>query len=371
MAPFYQTGNKIAVVGAGPAGIYCVLNILKEFEKKNFNDFKIFIFDKSQILRTILPTGNGRCNITNSLSDVKEFCSNYPRGEKFLYSVFSRYFNLDAIDFFDSIGVKTYIQKDGRVFPVSNSASDVRNKMLSCLKSYKNFELINKNILSIDELKNFDKIIISAGSKGTFDLIKTTGHNCVEFKKALCALNIENNIFPKGVSVKSLDGDFIFTEKGISGPLPFKISSINAYKPFPYEIEINLFKIDDLINEIKLNPKKSVGNVVSKFIPKSLAQVVVDDFNKKASEVSKEKLTGFSKLKLKIISASQEGEIVHAGGVDLNEVDKNIKSKIKNNLWFCGEILNIDGFCGGFNLQNCWSSAAIVAKDVVSSIINK
>lgn len=363
--------NNIAIVGAGPAGVYCALNILKEFEKLKFDNFKIFIFDKSQVLRTILPTGNGRCNITNSIVDIKEFCSNYPRGEKFLYSIFSRYFNYDAVDFFDSIGVKTYTQDDGRLFPVSNSAKDVRDKMLNCLKTFKNVQIINKNINSIGELKNFNKIILSTGSKGSLNLIKSTGHNCVEFKKALCALNIEDNIYPKGVSVKSLDGDFIFTSTGISGPLAFKISSINAYKNFPYEIEINLFSPDELLEEIKNNSKKNIGNIVSKFIPKSLASVLVQEFEKKAAEVSKEKLKTYSKLKLKITSTSKEGEIVHAGGVELSEVDKNVKSKIKDNLWFCGEILNIDGFCGGFNLQNCWSTAAIVAKDVVSSIINK
>lgn len=362
--------NKIAIVGAGPSGIYCALNILKQFEELNFQNFAIAIFDKAQALRTILPTGGGRCNITNSIADIKEFCSNYPRGEKFLYSIYSRYFNNDALDFFNSIGIKTYTQQDGRIFPESNSAKDVKDKMLFRLKKFKNVKLANKKIESKEDLKEFDRIILAAGSRGTDNLIKSFNHTLVEFKQALCGLVVENNIYPKGVSIKSLDGDFIFTDKGISGPLAFKISSINAYKEFPYEIEINLFNYEDLIDEINKNSKKSIGNIVSSFIPRSLAQVTVKDFNKKAAEVSHKELKKYSKLNLKIISASPDGEIVMAGGADLREVDKNIKSKKHDNLWFCGEILNIDGYCGGFNLQNCWSTAAIVANDVVSSIIN-
>ena len=86
--------NNIAIVGGGPSGIYCALNILFELKKKNIFDYKLTIFDKGQILRTILPTGNGRCNITNSIFDMDDFILNYPRGQKFLYSLFSRHFNL-------------------------------------------------------------------------------------------------------------------------------------------------------------------------------------------------------------------------------------------------------------------------------------
>ena len=82
--------NNIAIVGGGPSGIYCALNILFAFKSKNFNEFNLTIFDKGQILRTILPTGNGRCNITNSIYDIDEFITNYPRGQKFLYSLKKR-----------------------------------------------------------------------------------------------------------------------------------------------------------------------------------------------------------------------------------------------------------------------------------------
>lgn len=361
--------NSIAVVGAGPSGCYCALWLLKLLKENNISNFKLTLFDKSQILRTILPTGNGRCNLTNAEYDLETFISNYPRGNKFLYSIFSKHNNFDSIDFFNSICLETYVQDDLRVFPKSNSARDVKNKILNEIKKYKNVSLINKDIKSADELFDFNYIVVAAGSKGTDNLIKSFKHNLVPFRKALCALNIKNNIYPKGVSVKSLDGDFIFTDLGISGPLAFKLSSINVDKTYPYEISINLFNSDDLINETNLNGKKAIGNLVSKFIPKSLAQILVKDFNKKAAEVSKSTLISYSKLNLTIDSPANTGEIVRAGGVDLNELTNNCKSKIKENLWFCGEILDIDGFTGGFNLQNCWSSAFVVANDIVKAIM--
>ena len=361
---------KIAIVGGGPCGIYCALNILKKFSEINFENYHLVVFDKSQILRTILPTGGTRCNITNSINDIKEFASNYPRGEKFLYSLFSRHFNFDSLEFFKSIGIETYTQDDGRIFPISNSAKDVKDKLLNAIKQFKNVKFIHKEIKSKDDLIDFDRIIISAGSRGSENLIKSFNQPYKPFKKALCALKIDNFNYPKGVSIKSLDGDFIFTDDGISGPLAFKISSINVDKPFPYDVSIRLFNVDDLYILVEKNPRKSIGNLVSKLIPKSLANCIVDDFDRKSAEVSKEKMKSYSILNLKIISNSNFGEIVNSGGVDLKSIDKNCKSKITDNLWFCGEILDIDGFCGGFNLQNCWSSAYVVANDVVYSIIN-
>jgi len=371
MEQFCRDKVKIAIVGAGPAGIYCALNILFEFKKIAFTNYKIDIFDKSQALRTILPTGGGRCNITNSISDIKEFASNYPRGEKFLYSLLSKHHNCDTIDFFNSIGIKTYVQSDRRVFPVSNSAKDVKDKMLSALKKFSCVELINKNIENSSELSEYEKIVLACGSRTTENLIKSFNQPYIPFRRALCGLIVDDFKYPQGVSVKSLDGDFVFTSDGISGPLAFRETSINVDKKYPYNVSIKLFDENKLIELINLNSKKSIGNLVSEFIPKSLARIVVDDFDKKSAEVSKKKISEYSILNLQILSKSKQGEIVNAGGIDLKSIDKNCKSKINKNLWFCGEILDIDGFCGGFNLQNCWSSAYVVAKDVVSSIMDK
>ena len=361
----------IAIVGAGPSGIFCALKILEEFKNHNFSDFNLDIFDKSQALRTLLPTGNGRCNLTNQTADLRDFCSNYPRGEKFLYSIFSRFSNFDTIDYFNSIGLKTYVQDDLRVFPVSNSAVDVKNKLLNKLNSYKNFKLVFKEIKSKKDLEKYDYIVVSAGSKKVQGLLDSLNQSYIPFKKALCGLKVENNIYPKGVSVQSLDGDFVFSQYGITGPLAFKISSLMADKPFPYEIKINLFNYHNLIDLINQNPKKAFGNLVSKFIPKSLAKAIVKNYDTNACEISKKEIIETSRLILNIIDVDNNGEIVNYGGVELDLLDKNCKSKIHKNLWFCGEILNIDGFCGGFNLQNCWSTGYIVGSDVAKTVLGE
>lgn len=369
MAQSFQTKNKIAIIGAGPAGIYCAINILNEFKKNNFNDFFLDIYDKSQVLRTILPTGNGRCNLTNAQSDIKDFVQNYPRGEKFLYSLFSRHSNFDSVDFFNSIGIETYTQDDMRIFPKSNSSKEVKDKLLNFLKKFKNHRLINKNIESVDDLNNYSKIIIAAGSKNTANLLSSTKQPFFDFKPSLTSLKIENHIYPIGTSVKTLEGDFIFTHQGISGPLIYKLSSINAKKNFPYKLKIHLFNYEDLIELANQNPKKSIGNLVARFVPKSFARAIIKDFDKNSCEISKKEIEKYSYIEFNVISYCKDGEIVNCGGVDLNFIDKNCKSKVKDNLWFCGEILNIDGFCGGFNLQNCWSSSHAVALDVVQSVL--
>ena len=337
------------------------------------------IFDKSQALRTILPTGNQRCNLTNATDDIEDFIKNYPRGKKFLYSIFSRHFNYDSIEFFNKLGIATYIQKDKRIFPKSNSSKEVKDKMFEGLKKYKNYHLIHKKINSKDELKNYDRIIISTGSRNCENLIRSFNQPLIPFKKSLCALVVKDFIYPKGVKLKALnyeqdyghESEFIFTDKGISGPLAFKISSIKSRDDFPYSIEIELFKIEKIKDLIKQNPKKSITTIVSMLIPKTIAKIITDNSTISASNVSDDELKKYSKLNLTIISSSDTGEIVNSGGVDLKYLDKNCKSKINDNLWFCGEVLDIDGFCGGFNLQNCWSTGFVVAKDVVSSIIEK
>ena len=117
-----------------------------------------------------------------------------PEIVKFLYSIFSRHFIFDSLDFFKSIGIDTYSQEDGRIFPVSNSSKDVKDKMLKEFFKYKNAKLVNKKIENLSDLKEFDHIVVSCGSRGVGELIKTSGHTVAEFKPSLCALNIIFNI---------------------------------------------------------------------------------------------------------------------------------------------------------------------------------
>lgn len=383
-----STSNKsVAIIGAGPAGCVCA-----KFLKNN--GFCPIIFDKGKYLRTILPTGGGRCNLAHAEFDFKNLTKNYPRGEKFLYSVFSKFGTEDAIQFFKQLGIETYTQEDNRIFPKSNSSRDVQEKLLKALKGCK---FVSEKVLSIEKLDNcykiitnkssyaFDVVIVSTGGHGNWDIFNKMDLNIIPPTQALVGLVTKENFSAiSGVSIKNVktygkefknsdNGDIIFTHKGISGPLIYKISSIFARKEMPYKLVFQLVKDLDLQAELNKNPHKEIKNLLGQFVPKSFAEFVLEklDIEKntpchkitgKLRDKIYKKLTTFE---VTIISKVPDGEVVTCGGIDLKEINsKTMESKKYPNLYFCGEVLDIDGFCGGFNLQNCWSTAFVVAQSV-------
>ncbi len=383
-----STSNKsVAIIGAGPAGCVCA-----KFLKNN--GFCPVIFDKGKYLRTILPTGGGRCNLAHAEFDFKNLTKNYPRGEKFLYSVFSKFGTEDAIQFFKQLGIETYTQEDNRIFPKSNSSRDVQEKLLKALKGCK---FVSEKVLSIEKLDNcykiitnkssyaFDVVIVSTGGHGNWDIFNKMNLNIIPPTQALVGLVTKENFSAiSGVSIKNVktygkefknsdNGDIIFTHKGISGPLIYKISSIFARKEMPYKLVFQLVKDLDLQAELNKNPHKEIKNLLGQFVPKSFAEFVLENLDIE-KDTPCHKITGklrdkiYKKLttfEVTIISKVPDGEVVTCGGIDLKEINsKTMESKKYPNLYFCGEVLDIDGFCGGFNLQNCWSTAFVVAQSV-------
>lgn len=383
-----STSNKsVAIIGAGPAGCVCA-----KFLKNN--GFCPIIFDKGKYLRTILPTGGGRCNLAHAEFDFKNLTKNYPRGEKFLYSVFSKFGTEDAIQFFKQLGIETYTQEDNRIFPKSNSSRDVQEKLLKALKGCK---FVSEKVLSIEKLDNcykiitnkssyaFDVVIVSTGGHGNWDIFNKMDLNIIPPMQALVGLVTKENFSAiSGVSIKNVktygkefknsdNGDIIFTHKGISGPLIYKISSIFARKEMPYKLVFQLVKDLDLQAELNKNPHKEIKNLLGQFVPKSFAEFVLENLDIE-KDTPCHKITGklrdkiYKKLttfEVTIISKVPDGEVVTCGGIDLKEINsKTMESKKYPNLYFCGEVLDIDGFCGGFNLQNCWSTAFVVAQSV-------
>lgn len=383
-----STSNKsVAIIGAGPAGCVCA-----KFLKNN--GFCPIIFDKGKYLRTILPTGGGRCNLAHAEFDFKNLTKNYPRGEKFLYSVFSKFGTEDAIQFFKQLGIETYTQEDNRIFPKSNSSRDVQEKLLKALKGCK---FVSEKVLSIEKLDNcykiitnkssyaFDVVIVSTGGHGNWDIFNKMDLNIIPPTQALVGLVTKENFSEiSGVSIKNVktygkefknsdNGDIIFTHKGISGPLIYKISSIFARKEMPYKLVFQLVKDLDLQAELNKNPHKEIKNLLGQFVPKSFAEFVLENLDIE-KDTPCHKITGklrdkiYKKLttfEVTIISKVPDGEVVTCGGIDLKEINsKTMESKKYPNLYFCGEVLDIDGFCGGFNLQNCWSTAFVVAQSV-------
>ena len=392
--------KNIAVIGAGASGGFASVLL----SKNPYN--RITIFDERLPFSSLLPTGGGRSNISYSENDVREFVRNYPRGDKFLLSVFSRFGVEKTRKLFLDLGIKTYVQDDRRIFPSSDSSVDVMKKLSKHLDS-SNVTIINEKVSAVKKLKNkfqiitekrsdfFDFVIIATGGASIgFELAHGLGHKIIEPKPSLCALDIEEKLFYSlsGLSFKNVDakavfqknkylacGDLIFTHKSISGPLVFKLSALSAFDSFskenPLQITLCISNVtyDYIDDVIKKNQKKSVKNVFSEFAPESFINVLLDkysiDGNKQVSQIKKsekEKLiNSLFSLKLNAIGRIKNSEIVTAGGVDLNEINpKTMQSKLVDGLFFIGEILNIDGFTGGFNLQNCWSTAYICAVSI-------
>lgn len=359
--------SKVAIIGAGPAGCMCAYYLQDKFD--------VTIFDYASPLRTLLPTGGGRCNLAHAEYDFKELVKNYPRGEKFLYSVFSKFATVDTIDFFENIGVKTYIQDDFRIFPVSNSSKDVRDKFLKVLKKVR----FKKEMVSKLDFSEYDVIVAATGGHSSYLILKELGHNIIPPKPALVGLHTKEK-FPAGVTIKKAFScgfidDLLFTHQGISGPLVYKISSVNARRDYPYQLSFNFCGDIELQKYLNENPHKSIKNLLAEFVPKSFAEFLLScngikpemkchEINGKVRDKISDLLTNFI---IEVTGTSKSGEVVTAGGVDLKEVDaKTMQSKIVPNLYFCGEVLDIDGFCGGFNLQNCWSTAYVAAQAIIS-----
>ena len=364
--------SKIVIIGAGPSGCTCAYYLQDKFD--------VTIIDKKEPLLTLLPTGGTRCNLAHAEYDYRELAKNYPRGEKFLYSIFSRFGTYDTLEFFKQIGVETYLQDDNRFFPVSNSSKDVREKFLKALKNVKFIKeealRINKNGNRYKVVTNMasydaDYVVISIGGHSSFELIKLLGHNIVPLKPSLTGLQTKEDFSSlAGVSVN----DILFTHKGLSGPKIYKISSLYARKEFPYKLSFCILEISNLQELLNSNPHKSVKNLLGEFIPKSLSEYILKnlqiDIDAKCHTIdgaTRDKIINkLNNFQVTVTKPFADGEVVMSGGVDLKEVNsKTLESKINKNIYFCGEVLDIDGFCGGFNLQNCWSDGFVVADSIL------
>lgn len=365
--------SKVVIIGGGPAGCMCAYFLQ--------NDFDVIVLEKNSPLKTLLPTGGGRCNLCHAEFDFKELVKNYPRGEKFLYSVFSKFSTADTIEFFEKIGVPSYVQENLRVFPQSNSAKDVREHFLRALNKTK---FVKENALRINRkgdkfsvvtdmgAYNANYVVIASGGHATYDLIKMLGHKIVEPKPALVGLLTKENFSQiSGVCIN----DLLFTHKGVSGPRIYTISSLRARDKFPYKLNFDFIGKIDLQNDLNSNPHKSIKNLLADYVPKSFVEYVLQvlKINKetkchaidgKTRDRILDKLKNFE---ITVIGTSPDGEVVTAGGVDLKEINpKNLESKIVPHVYFCGEVMDIDGFCGGFNLQNCWSTGYLSAQGIIS-----
>jgi predicted Rossmann fold flavoprotein len=394
---------EVAVVGAGPAGMMSA-GVAAE------SGAKVILIEKNrQLGKKLLLTGNGRCNITNAEFDLRRLVENYGKDGKFLFHAFSVFGPKKVINFFNDLGVKTKIEKNNRVFPASGKAEDVLNAL-------KRYLLINKVNISLNSqvskviFKNnkIEKLIVEdreiiakkyifctggksypiTGSTGDgFEWATDLGHSISEISPALVPIKLKENWVKdlQGLALNDVEvsilqnnkkhfqemGDILFTHFGLSGPAILNISKKIGELLRQGEVKLSLDLFSDLDMEsldkkiqekINKNPKKSIKNIFVDFMPQRFAVVFM-----KYLGVGVERKAIVKLLKNIEVTATGllgfDSAMVTSGGVSLKEIDdKTMKSKIIDNLFFSGEIINLDGKTGGFNLQACWSTGYLAGK---------
>jgi len=377
---------------------------------------EVLLVEKNDILgKKLLLTGKGRCNFTND-TDLQGLIKNIPRNGKFLYSAFNKFSNRDLIRFFNNLGVKTKVERGGRVFPESDRAEDI----LKALESYlriNNVEIVRGEvkkvlkednkvlgvILSDGRFISSDSVIIATGglsypktgSTGDgYRFARELGHTIVPPKPSLVPLEIEEPWVPKlqGLTLKNVYiavlnqsnrkvyddfGEMLFTHFGVSGPIILSASShMRDIAKDRYRIIIDLkhgLSEEELDRRIQRDfekySRKYFVNSLGELLPRSLIPVIVElssiPRDKYVNQITREERRKLVKL-LKNISLTVsrfrpiEEAIITSGGVDINEIDPStMESKIVKGLFFAGEVIDVDGYTGGFNLQIAFSTGYV------------
>ncbi|MBQ7704983.1 MAG: NAD(P)/FAD-dependent oxidoreductase [Selenomonadaceae bacterium] len=398
--------KKIIIIGGGPAGMMAAIRAAE-------NGARVILFEKNNRLgRKLSITGKGRCNLTNA-ADTQEIIKNIPGNGKFLNSVLNNFTSNDTVNFFESLGLETKIERGNRIFPASDNAAEVIEVLTKKLENLgvevrlnsrvENIIANDKKVLGVEVKGKFfdcDAVILATGgasypatgSTGDgFKFAKILGHTVTEILPALVPLETEEDFVQdlQGLSLKNVRvtlkaddkvaaeifGEMLFTHFGISGPiiltLSRQVARFLADKKF-VELLINL---KPALTPEQLNARilrdfekfkgKIIKNAMIELLPQKLIPVILDlayiDENKKVDEITKlerqnliEILRG---LPLTISATRPISEaIVTAGGVSVKEINpKTMESKIVENLFIVGEVLDVDGNTGGFNLQAAWA----------------
>ena len=396
----------VLVVGGGAAGFFAAINTAEQNPK-----LKIAILERgSNVLSKVKISGGGRCNVTHAEFIPQELVLNYPRGKKELRGPFHNYMTGDTMEWFESRGVPLKIEEDGRVFPVSNSSQTIIDCFLEQVKKYKIEVLLNHPVQGIryknetwelDTIKGVfstPKLLIATGSNPKiWKLLASLGHEVISAVPSLFTFNIKDprlktipGVVATDVRVSVVDsnleseGPLLVTHTGLSAPSILKLSAYGALelaeKKYKFQIQVNFIKQTllecnkQLFEVKKKSPKKTILKSAQFNLPKRLWEQLVMASNisdhLRWADVSKEKLHGLAceltQAVFKVDGKSTfKEEFVTAGGVELKGVNfKTFESKHYKNLFFAGEVLNIDAVTGGFNFQNAWTSAFIAAQQL-------
>lgn len=401
--------KQIIIIGGGAAGFFCASNL---DEKK----YKITILEQnSDVLQKVKVSGGGRCNVTHACFDPRELVQFYPRGNKELLSVFTKFQPADTMEWFEQRKVALEIENDNRIFPETNSSQTIINTFLHEIEkkrvevktkcSVKEIEKLEEKYLIKTSLGDFeaDYVIYTTGSSPkSLKMIQNLGHKIVDLVPSLFTFNIKDDLLKDlaGTSFEMAEtsipklktdesGPLLITHWGLSGPAILKISAweaINLAKvKYNFEVEVNFIskspdEAEEMVQNFKQsNPKKTVGQAKIFDITNRFWQRILDvskvDLNKQVAQISAKEMQSIienlCKKKFNVTGKSTfKDEFVTAGGVDLKEINfKNMSSKILSNFYVAGEVLNIDAVTGGFNFQACWSEAWLIALDLNVKIV--
>ena len=392
---------KVIIIGGGPAGMLAAIKSKKE---KN----QVTIIEKNKILgKKMLITGKGRCNITSGV-DMSEFIKNVPSNGKFLYSSFKNFTNKDILKL---LNIPVKLERGNRYFPVSDKAKDVVDaleKELSGVEILTNTsatEIITNNNEAIGVKTNkgdffADKIILATGGKSYpltgstgdgYEMAKKLGHTITKIKPALVPLvakkeskiqcqqmqglslrNVGLKLFNNNKLIYEDFGEMLFTHYGVTGPIILSASSHLVRQELNNpRIEIDLKpaltdeKLDErILRDFETEKNKEFRNALDQLLPQKMIPVILEilQINKKVNEVKKVERQKLVRT-LKRFSIEIEGfrdiseAIITSGGINVKEINpKTMESKLIKNLYFAGEIIDVDAYTGGFNLQIAYST---------------
>jgi len=400
--------HSIGIIGGGAAGMMAAMTA-----KMENPDVSVTLFDKNPKLGAkVIISGGGRCNVTTGYTDVETMLKNYPRGGRFLKNAMYAFGPEDCYKWFESQGVPLKTEKDMRVFPISNDGKDIvrvfeqffstKKVGIQCRIDVKGVEKVKEKFIVTDSTGKkyeFDRLIITTGGQAYrhtgstgdgYSFAEALGHRITELGPSLNSFVLEEQLNLAGVSHEnvsmktvlkdgkkvSYNGPFVWTHKGISGPVVFAMSAFSTFETATKNDPIELFvdfiptlSFDELeayvFAFIKENPKAQFYKIFHEFMPKSSIHTLIGklgiDTEKPCNETKhtdlRKAIQTLKNYPLRIIGRGQGSEFVTAGGVDTAEINpKTMESRVCPGLYFAGEIMNVDGFTGGFNLQASWAT---------------
>lgn len=408
-----MANSKVVVIGGGPAGMMAAA-----IASRRGNS--VVLIEKNNMLgKKLLITGKGRCNITNN-ADISEFIENTPVNSNFLYSAFYTFTNTKLIELLNKLGVETKVERGERVFPVSDKAKDVLNALkkfmsISGVKVH-NGEVADvsidadgkkKVVLKDRKFITCDKVIIATGglsypntgSTGDgYKFAKKLGHTIVPVKPSLVPMvlcekeasalqglslkNVSLTVYKNGKKMYDDFGEMLFTHYGVSGPIVLSASShIRDLSDGEYKISVDLkpaldFETLDkrVLRDFEEFKNKDFINSLDKLLPQKLIPVIAKlsgiDERKKTNEITRDERHKFVSLLKDLRFTVKEFRpideaIISSGGIEVKEINPStMESKIAPGVYFAGEVIDVDAYTGGFNLQIAFSTGYLAGANV-------